>query len=137
MAAISITAASCKPSTGAISAHGIAGVAITAGQLVYLEASSGKYKLTDADSATAEVRAVAGIAACNAAADQPLAVQIDGLITIGATVAAGTSYYSSATAGGIAPVADNTTGVYPTFIGFGVSTTQIDINIVSAGVVVP
>jgi hypothetical protein len=136
MAALSVTANNVKPGAGAVIEHGTAAVAVTAGQAVYLEASSGKYKLTDADSATAEARTVRGIALHGAAVDQPLSIQTDGLITIGATVAPGVPYFSSATAGGIAPAADNTTGVYPTFIGFGVNTTQIDLNFVAAGVAV-
>lgn len=137
MAALTITASNVKPGPNAVIEHGLTAVAVTAGQVAYVAAATAKFGLTDADSATAEVRTVKGIALHAAAADQPLAVQTDGLITIGATLVPGTAYFSSATAGGIAPAADNTSGVYPTFLGFAVSTTQIDLNIVSAGVAVP
>lgn len=136
MAALTITPASVKAGANATIERGVSAVAVTAGQVAYIAVATGKYGLTDADSATPEVRVVKGIALHAAAADQPLAVQTKGLITIGATVAPGVPYFASATPGGIAPAADNTTGVYPTFLGFGISATVIDLNIVAAGVAV-
>lgn len=137
MAAISITAANVKKGANSRTEDGLAAVAVTAGQLVYLDPDTGKYGLADADSASAVVRKVRGIALHAAAADQPLQIHRKGLITIGATVTVGAGYYSSATAGGIAPVADNTTGVYPTFLGFAVTASVLDVNLVEAGVAVP
>jgi len=136
MAALSITAGSVVKGTGAKTTTGIAGASITAGQVVYLDSATQKYQLCDADSGTAAARTAAGIALHAAAANQPLTVQTSGQITIGATVAPGVAYFTSATAGGVAPVADNTTGVYPTFLGFGISTTVIALDFVEAGVAV-
>lgn len=137
MADIAITAANVVKGSNAKTETGVAGVAITAGQCVYREAATGKYKLTDNDSATAEVRAVRGIALHAAAANQPLTIQTEGQITIGGVVVVGSGYYSSATAGGVAPVADNTTGKYPTFLGFAITAGIVDLHIHSAGVAVP
>lgn len=136
MAALTVTAANVIAGSTAKKTTGIAGTTITAGQCVYLDAATGKYLLTDADSATVAARTVTGIALHGSLLNQPLTIQTSGDITIGATVAPGVGYYSSATAGGIAPVADNTTGVYPTFLGFGTSTTVIQLAPVAAGVAV-
>jgi hypothetical protein len=114
---------------------GLAGATITAGQVVYLDSSTSTYKLADINSATAAVRVPVGIALNGAASGQPVTVQTGGQVTIGATIAAGVFYYASGTAGGIRPVADNTTGDYPAVVGFGVSTTVMQVQIVRSGVV--
>lgn len=136
MADITVTAASVVPGSDAvIDRGGTAGATITAGQVVYKEAASGTYKLADANSATAEVRQPDGIALNGASANQPIAVQTGGSITIGATVVAGTTYVlSSATAGGIAPQADLTTGDDVVILGVATSTSAIKVSIVVSGV---
>lgn len=137
MANLTITAASVVPGTGAsIDRTKNAGAAITAGQTVYLDATTSTYKLTDADGAAA-LRPCNGVAVSNAAAGQPVAVQTGGPITIGATVAVGTMYAASATAGGVCPIADLTTGAYPTALGFAISATQIQLNLNYSGVAIP
>ena len=137
MADLTITAANVKKGAGARTEEGVAGVAITAGQLVYREEATGKYKLTDADSATPEARTLLGVALHAAAADQPLVILKSGRYAAGATVAVGTAYIASATAGGLCPIADAATGMYPTLLGFAVSTTEIQVDIVAAGVAKP
>jgi hypothetical protein len=137
MADLVITAASVVPGADAAFEQHIAAVAVIAGQQVYLEAATTKCKLHDADSATAEARVIRGTACHSCAAGQPLTIQRGGKIAIGATVVAGTPYFGSATAGGICPAADIATGMYPTFIGFGVSATEIQLNYVPAGVAKP
>lgn len=134
---LTITATSVVPGTDAKKETGIAGEAITAGQPVYRSASTGKYLKSDADSATAEVRGVRGIALHAASTNQPLTIQTDGTITIGATVTVAGAYYLSNTAGGIMPAADLSTGEYPVLIGFATTASVIDLNIVAAGVAVP
>ncbi len=127
MADLTITAANVKKGTGAVLETGIAGVAVTAGQPVYKDASnSNKFGLSDCNSATSAQRSVYGIAMHAAGADQPLVVQKGGQITIGATVVPGTVYCVSGTPGGIRPVADNTSGDFVSLIGVAVSTTVID-----------
>jgi len=134
MADITITAANVKKSATSLVETGIAGATVTAGQTLYLAAASGKLLLADADNATAEVRVVKGIALHAALLDQPLQYTTGGKMAIGATVAAGTPYFASPIAGGIAPLADLLTGAFGTFLGWGVSTTEILVDISAAGV---
>lgn len=130
---VSITAASVAPSADAIyldSYYGgklVAGAAITAGQLVYVDtADSNKIKLSDCNSGTAGVRDVDGIAVNNAASGQRISVvAYDPALTLGGTTANGTIYVLSATAGGIAPAADVTTGWYVAVIGLGLPSNKI------------
>jgi hypothetical protein len=134
MADLTITATSVVPGSGAKKETGVAGAAITAGQVVYKDASdSDKFKLADNDSATAAVRSPYGIALHGAASGQPLTVLLAGPITIGATTAVGTVYCLSSTAGGICPSADIATGDYNTIVGIGTSTSVIDVKFHSAG----
>jgi hypothetical protein len=87
MADISITAASVVPSTNAVKRTGTAGATITAGQLVYKDASdSNKIKLADNDASAAAT--VVGIALNGASSGQPITyAETDPELTIGATVA--------------------------------------------------
>lgn len=134
MADLVITAASVAAGAGSTRENGTAGASITAGQVVYKDASdSNKFKLADNDSATAAVRSVYGIALHAAASGQPLTVLTQGPITIGATTAVGEVYCLSSTAGGICPHADIGAGDYNTIIGIGTSTTVIDVKLHAAG----
>lgn len=132
MADISVTASSVKAS-GARIVNGTAGEAITAGQVVYSEASSGKFKLADSDSDTAEVKIAAGIALNGAADGQPVAVATKGDVTFNAVLTAGTAYYLSETPGGIQPAAD-LGGEDVVFLGLAKSTTVLALNIQIPGV---
>lgn len=123
---ISITSTNVVPSAAAIPRNAIAGVAITAGKLVYKSATDQKLYLTDGDSATAAVRDCIGIAVVTAAAGTPCVyVTEDPALVIGATVTNGTIYVMSATPGGIAPAADLTTGWYAAVVCVGTSTTTV------------
>lgn len=124
---LTITAAGVVPGTGASLVTGTAGEAVTAGKLVYLKSADKKWYLADCNAATAEQRQAIAIAVTGSAAGQPVVVQKGGPITIGSTVAAGTAYFLSGTAGGVRPSADNTTGDYPQIVGMGISTTQIQL----------
>ncbi|MBA15565.1 MAG: hypothetical protein CMN73_04335 [Sphingomonas sp.] len=135
MADLSITAANVVAGAGATVLHGgKAGATITAGQIVYLDASDRKYKLADADSETAAIRLPSAVALNGASDGQPLSVLTEGPVTIGAPLTPGTAYYLSATPGGIAPVGDLTTGDYPTVIGIATSASVLDIGIKASGV---
>jgi Uncharacterized conserved protein (DUF2190) len=134
MANLTITAANVIRSSTSKFSNGTAGAAVTAGQVVYLDSADGRYKLADANSATAAVRAPIGIALNDAATGQPLTVATEGAIVLGATITAGVAYYLSATPGAIAPVADLTTGDYPCILGIAKSATDLDINITCADV---
>lgn len=133
MADLTITAANVLAGSGSQIKHGRAGATITAGQTVYLDSADNEYKLADCDSATPGVRSPYGIALNGASDGQPLAVLAKGPCTIGATLTAGVAYYLSATPGGICPVADLSTGDYPTIVGIATSTTVIDVNFLESG----
>ncbi len=126
MADITVTAGSVLRSSGDVVTAYPAGAAITAGQALYFDSSTNSWKLCDNDSATAAVRVFAGIALNTAGTSQPLHVQTSGVITIGATVAVGTVYTTSATAGGIAPSSDLSTGEYTSIIGVALTTGTIE-----------
>lgn len=132
MVDLTITAASVAKGSNATVENGTAGATITAGQAVYLDSATGTYKLADSNgTGTREVR---GIALHGASSGQPLQVQRAGDITIGATMVAGTAYYLSGTAGGIAPVADLLAGMDPVLIGISKSNTVLTIDVQDPGV---
>lgn len=136
MADISITPASVVAGADADFYQGIAGGTITAGMPCYIDSIDSKLKAADADGSikTADVK---GIALHGATAGQPLRVQTDGHITIGATTTVGAQYALSATPGGIAPVADVTTGLFATYIGVGGASNTIVLDIFASGQRVP
>lgn len=125
MAALTITAASVVKSTGALVENGIAGATITAGQSVYKDTTTGKFGLADADGASANIKDGKGVALHGASLNQPLAVQYDGDITIGATTVAGTAYVVGTTPGAINPIADLVSTNNVCLLGVAVSTTVI------------
>jgi len=116
---------------------GLAGETITAGQALYLKASDSAYWKADANSGTAEVRVLAGIALNGASAGQHVRVMKSGTINIGGTVAVGTIYVLSATAGGIAPTTDLVTGWYTSIVGVATTAANIKLAILNSGVAVP
>lgn len=132
MADLSITASSVVPSSAARRVTKTAASTITAGQPVYVN-SSGLVAPADANS-SATTATVLGIAEHGAAANQRVSIVTeDPAFVLGATVAIGDVVIASATAGGIAPVADLTTGWYCTVLGVAVSTTAINLKPVAAG----
>jgi hypothetical protein len=137
MTDIVITAASVIAGDNAIVESGTAGATITAGQAVYREAATNKFKLADNNSATAEVRLPRGIALNGASNGQPLSIVKSGPVTIGGTMTPNVAYYLGDTPGGICPVADLilpvATGEYPTIIGMATSTTVLDVDIQTSG----
>ncbi|MGV8830338.1 MAG: hypothetical protein ACOH2N_00040 [Devosia sp.] len=134
MTDISVTAADVKLVTGTTVSL-MAGVAITAGQVGYKEAATSKAKLSDNNSATAEVRSVLGITLNGAAADQPVLLAQNGsVVDFGAVFTAGTDYYLSGTPGGICPRADVTTGDDPVRVGMALTTSQLQLDINDPGV---
>lgn len=134
MADLTITAASVVAGSNAERDVGTAGETITAGQAVYYDTTTAKWKLADNNAATAAVRAASAIALNGAAVNQPVCVQKGGSLTLGATLTAGVAYYLSDTPGGICPVADLASGEYPQIIGIATSTTVLALDFKSAGV---
>jgi len=113
-----------------------AGATLTAGMPVYKDtADANEHKAGDNDvAASAEIEGVT----LNGASDgQPVEIQTDGTIAIGATVTIGETYVLSSTSGKIAPVGDLASDDYVTHIGVGVTTARIELNIKAFGVQVP
>lgn len=135
MANLTITATSVVASTDATTEIRPAGAAVTAGQVVYLDAATDTYKLADADGAAA-LRVPRGICLNGAAIGQPVQIITKGSLTIGATLTGGVAYALSATAGAICPISDLTTGAYPAFLGIPTSTTVLKVNITESGLVI-
>ena len=135
MADLSITAASVAFTSGTKEATYNAGAAVTAGQVVYLDSTTSTYKLAQCDGTAAEADAV-GLALHAAASGQPLAIAKHGsVINIGATTAKNTVYFVSATAGGVAPLADLSSGNRIVRVGQASATDgtfQVDIKNVGA-----
>lgn len=137
MADITVTAASVVKGANALTKHGTAGATITAGQTLYLDSTTGTLKLADAN-ASAATADVVGIALNGASSGQPVEyVYEDDDFTPGATVAAGTIYVLSGTAGGIAPAADLVTGMFAGILFVGKSTSKGVLKILKAGAAVP
>lgn len=133
MADLSITAANVVAGANAVTRRGVAGATITAGQVVQINSETGRYILSDADAAgTGSVREF-HIALNGCANGQPITVLRSGDVTIGATVAGGTSYYLSPNPGGIAPRADVLTGDVVVFLGVAKSATVLSFQPVNSG----
>ncbi len=133
MADISITAANVLASAQATKKTGVAAATITAGQTLY-KLVAGTIGLADANGATPLFN-IEGISLHAALAGQPITyVTADPQFTFGGTVAIGDVVIASATAGGIAPVADKVSGWYVTELGVAISTTKINMKLVAAGV---
>lgn len=134
MADLSITAGNVVAGASAAKRNGTAGATITAGQVVYLDASDRKYKLADADAVpTGGFRALF-IALNGASNNQPITVMAEGPVVIGATVTAGTAYYLSPTAGGIAPLGDVLSGDTVSLLGVATSATTLQFKPIISGV---
>lgn len=128
---LSVTAGSVIASATALKSAGVAGAVITAGQPVYIDtANSNVLKPADAN-ASALTSTVAGIALNGGSTGQPITyVYEDATFTPGGTLTVGQIYCLSATAGGIAPVADLTTGDYPVVLFIAKTTTTAVLKIV-------
>ena len=134
---ITVTAGSVVAGADASFGTGTAGATITAGQPLYIDtANSNVLKTADAN-ASLLTSTVAGIALHAASTGQPIKYQTSGLITIGATVAVGTIYVVSDTAGGIMPAADLSTGEYVAIIGVATTTGIIKMGLNNSGVAWP
>lgn len=132
MADLTQTAANVQAGAGAGTVRRTAGVAITAGDAVFVAADN------DVEPAQKDVDAVSaeaiGIALNDAAVGQPVVVQTSGLINVGATLVVGETYIVGAAAGAIAPVADAVATNFSTILGIAVSTSQLKLGINASGV---
>jgi hypothetical protein len=112
----------------------LAEVAVSAGEVVYLNTTTSKWNLADNTDTEKAGSLDIGLALNNAGIDQPLTVA-----TVGAVIqwdATGTVtdfYYVSATGGGVAPTADVTTGMIVTQLGYFMATNQFKLDIIKTG----
>jgi hypothetical protein len=138
MADLSITPSAVALQSGS-TFDGTAGATITAGQVVYYDTATSKLKLADsnvAGASGADLAVIRGIALHASLDGQPLRIQTDGVIAIGATVVLGESYVLSDTPGGIHPVSDIDTGAtqYVSWLGIGTTVAQITLKFFNSGI---
>ncbi len=136
MADLSITVASVVPGTTYGSLTAIAGASILQGQSVYLDVTTSPFLLKLAVcNGTVAQGVLAGVSLDAALTGQPCVYVTSGFYTVGATLVKGAGYYLSGTAaGGIAPVADLTTGWVVSLLGFAYSTTVLQLSILNTGI---
>lgn len=126
MADLTISASQVVFDTNAPRAQFTAGVALTAGQTVYLDATQ-QLALAQCDGTLLEAAAI-GLVIGSANAGQPCLVATAGVITLGALASPveGTFYVVSDTAGSIMPVTDlGTSTWYASLVGVGTSNNAI------------
>jgi hypothetical protein len=130
MAELTITPAQVLSGPDADFFQGIAGQAVTAGQAVYLDSLSNRLRLADANGSQDSAEVV-GIALHEAAAEQPLRIQTDGTMTLGAGAApvVSTVYIVGGNPGGIAPVGDKILGWYTSILGVGAANNTLRISL--------
>lgn len=133
-----VTAASVVPSTDASLARGTAGTTITAGMALAKDSNS-LLQPYDANSGTAQLRVLVGIACGGAASGQPVVYCTQDLtgFTPGFSVAAGVIVIGSATPGLLCPSGDLATGHYLTIVGVGIGSNKIKFSTLAAGVATP
>jgi hypothetical protein len=135
MTALTITDTQVQPgTTDATFEFGTAGATITAGQVVYLDATTNTYKLADSNLSAAGATA-RGIALNGAASGQPLKIQTGGTITLGAGAApvVSTVYLLANVAGSIIPAADLASLDRTTILGVGAATNTLILKINVSG----
>ena len=120
--------------TGSSSGPGVAGTTITAGDVVYLQASTNTYLL--ADDGSAATAAVAGIAVNDAATGQVFDFIRDGILATGQGTTAGAPYFLSTTAGNLMDTIP-ASGNQSSFIGVGLTTSSMTVAIANSGVAIP
>jgi hypothetical protein len=131
MADLTITSTSVIPPASARQFFGTCGEALTTGMIAYKNTSDNLWYKADCTTALKAGSSVAtniAVVMAGGAINQSVALlEVGQIYTAGATVVVGTVYVISATAGGgkIAPVADLATTNFVTYLGYGVSTTQI------------
>lgn len=138
MAAISVTAANVLASSAAvIRREYAAGATVTAGQLVYLNASNA-WALVDIDAnlgcGVADLR---GITLNGASTGQPVAVCTnDTAFVPGGTLSNGLVVFGSVTAGGITFADIPGANAYPVVVGIAKSTTVLNLQPFASGAII-
>lgn len=135
MADLTVSSSLVQPSETAPFETGVCGAAFTAGQTGYKDASDSRWKLAVA---TAQASAAArGIATGNFSTGQIGRFQTHETLNLGGGVSVGTVYAVSTNAGGIAPIADVTTGNWITPLAVGATTNNLSLNIFRSGIQKP
>lgn len=109
-----------------------AGVAITAGDAVYVD-GNGVLQLCEKDQTAVEA-ACAGIALNDAGVGQPVTYAVSGDVNFGAVLTAGRVYIVGAAPGAIAPVADIVATNFATVVGIAISTSVLRLALMPSGV---
>lgn len=127
MADVTITATAVQKTANTKTQTGIAGGTITAGMVVYHDATDSRH-LKPGDAVTAAKANVAGIALHGAADGQPLTYAYAGDVTMDGLTAAEVYVLSaSADSGAIAPAADLTQDDYVTLMGVAKAATTLSL----------
>lgn len=140
MADITVVAGSVARTTGS-TVDGTAGATIAQGKCVYLDtaATPNVWKLAQAITSAALAGGDGvGIALNSAASGQPIRVQTDGSINLGATLVVGQVYaVSAANAGGVAPYSDLASTNYVTLLGVATTAALLKMQPLQSGIVKP
>ena len=107
----------------------------TAGKVGYLDGSENRWKLATATAAASA--AARGIATGSFSTGQIGRFQTGETLNLGGGVTVGQVYAVSTTLGGIAPIADLTTGHYVTPLGVGATTNNLSLSIFRSGIQKP
>jgi hypothetical protein len=132
MADLSVTAANVGVTSSAVVELVQVGESVTQGQPGYKKALDGLYYKADANASSATAAAL-GVFITAASTNGYALIVKSGSYLAGATLTVGETYVVSATAGGIAPLADVTTGWYVTILGVASSATTLSLDIVRSG----
>lgn len=135
MANLVITAANVQPIDGTVIKTATAQVAILAGQYIQRDPITRKMVLGDANVPVASIEN-SGIALNSAAVGQPVSYAAPGGgVALGAVLAVGRIYVLSATPGAIAPAADLVNGDIAVVLGIARTTSILDLQTQTNGVV--
>lgn len=133
MATYTFTSGQVVPGSAALGA--IAGEAINAGELVYLDQSDGKARKAECD-ATVDKARVAGIAVNSAAAGQPISYVAGGEVTVDAAAFTGPGLLLvlSPTLGKCMDVGDLVNAQYVTVIGWSTAANKLKVNLAHSNI---
>jgi hypothetical protein len=137
MADLVITPANVVAGANAIKVAGIAGETITAGQAIARDSVTRKLLKADNNAANADLRTPIGVALHGASLDQPLTIQTEGDINLGATLTVGVPYFLGDAPGGICPLADLLSGEFVSFLGVASTAANMKMKILVSGASVP
>jgi hypothetical protein len=132
MADLSITAANVGVTSSSVVELVQVGESVSQGQPAYKKAIDGLYYKADSNASLATAAAL-GVFITAASTNGYALIVKSGSYLAGATLTVGETYVVSATAGGIAPLSDVTTGWYVTILGVASSTSTLALDIVRSG----